>query len=102
MCVCRYVCVCVHSVFVCVCMCVQCVRVCVYRCVCLCVLMTVCGQRVLTIAQLPGDVVLLPGAVLEQAEGRGGVPGLVWVPLETVEAQDQVQASTLGKVVEFV
>lgn len=34
---------------------------------------------VLTIAQLPGDVVLLASAVLKKAEGGGGVPGVVWV-----------------------
>lgn len=57
---------------------------------------------VLTIAQLPGDVVLLASAVLQEAEGGGGVPGVVWISVQRVEPQDQVQASTVGKVVQFV
>lgn len=57
---------------------------------------------VLTIAQLPGDVVLLASAVLEKAQRGGGVPGVVWVSVESVEPQDQVQTSTIGKVVQFV
>lgn len=57
---------------------------------------------VLTIAQLPGNVVLLASAVLEKAQRGGGVPGVVWVSVESVEPQDQVQTSTIGKVVQFV
>jgi len=57
---------------------------------------------VLTVAQLPGDVVLLAGAVLEEAQGGGGVPGVVWVSVQRVEPQDQVQTSTVGKIVQFV
>lgn len=57
---------------------------------------------VLTIAQLPGHVVLLASAVFEEAEGGGGVPGVVGVSVQRVETQDQVQTSTVGKVVEFV
>jgi len=65
-----------------------------------------CGEGsvgvVLTVAELPGDVVLLAGAVLEQAEGGRGVPGVVGVAVQRVEAQDQLQARALGKVVQFV
>lgn len=57
---------------------------------------------VLTVAQLPGDVVLLASAVLEEAQGGGRVPGVVWVSVQRVEPQDQVQTSTVGKVVQFV
>lgn len=45
---------------------------------------------VLTIAQLPGYVVLLASAVFQEAQGRGGVPGVVWVSVKSVEPQDQV------------
>lgn len=37
---------------------------------------------VLTVAQLPGDVVLLACAVLQEAQGGGGVPGVVWVSVQ--------------------
>lgn len=55
-----------------------------------------------TIAQLPGDVVLLASAVFQKAQGGGGVPGVVWVSVQPIEPQDQVQTSTVGKVVQFV
>ena len=57
---------------------------------------------ILTVAQLPGDVVLLASAVLEEAQGGRGVPGVVRVPVQRVEPQDQVQTGTVGKVVQFV
>lgn len=37
---------------------------------------------VLTVAQLPGDVVLLASTVLQEAQGGGGVPGVVWVSVQ--------------------
>lgn len=55
-----------------------------------------------TIAQFPGDVVFLAGTVFQEAQGGGGVPGVVWVSVQPIEPQDQVQTSTVGKVVEFV
>lgn len=57
---------------------------------------------VLTVAQLPGDVVLLASSVLQEAQGGGGVPGVVGVSLQRVEPQDQVKTSAVGKVVQFV
>lgn len=57
---------------------------------------------VLTIAQLPGHVVLLASAVFEEAERGGGVPGVVRVSVQRVETQDQVQTGAVGKVVKFV
>ena len=57
---------------------------------------------VLTIAQLPGDVVLLASAVLQDTQRGRGVPGVVWVSVQRVEPQDQVQASAVSKVVQFV
>lgn len=55
-----------------------------------------------TIAQLPGNVVLLASAVLQEAQRGGGVPGVVWVSMQRVQPQDQMQTSTVGKVVQFV
>lgn len=60
------------------------------------------SDAALTVSQLPGDIVLLSSAVLEEAQGGRGVPGVVWVPVQRVEPQDQVQSSTVGKVVQFV
>lgn len=60
------------------------------------------GIAVLTVAQLPGDVVLLASTVLQEAQGGRGVPGVVWVSVQRVKPQDQVQTSTVGKVVQFV
>lgn len=56
----------------------------------------------LTVAQLPGDVVLLASSVLQEAQGGGGVPGVIRVPVQRVETQDQVETSAVGKVVQFV
>ncbi|MEQ2314434.1 hypothetical protein AMECASPLE_012137 [Ameca splendens] len=40
--------------------------------------------------------------VLKEAQCGGCVPGVVWVSLQPVEPQDQVQTSAVGKVVQFV
>lgn len=56
----------------------------------------------LTIAQLPGDVVLLAGTVLQQAEGIGAVPGVVGISAQSIQCKDQVKARTVSKVIEFV
>jgi len=61
-----------------------------------------CYAAVLTVAQLPGDVVLLASAILQEAQCGRGVPGVVWVSVQRVEPQNQVQTSTVGKVVQFV
>lgn len=61
-----------------------------------------CCVAVLTVAQLPGDVVFLARAVLQETQGGGGVPRVVWVSVQRVESKDQVQTSTVDKVVQFV
>lgn len=55
-----------------------------------------------TVAQLPGDVVFLAGAVLQQAEGVGAVPGVVGVSAQGIQRKDQVEARAVSKVIEFV
>lgn len=45
---------------------------------------------VLTVAQLPRDVVLLACAVFQEAQGGRGVPGVVWVSVQRVDSKDQV------------
>lgn len=57
---------------------------------------------VLTIAQLPRDVVLLASTIFQEAQGGGGVPGVVWVSVQRIEPQNQMKTSTVGKVVQFV
>lgn len=54
------------------------------------------------VAELPGDVVFLACSVLEEAERGRGVPGVVRVPLQSIQAQDQVQTGTVSEVVQFV
>lgn len=56
----------------------------------------------LTVAQLPGDVVLLAGTVLQQAEGVGAVPGVVGISAQSIQCKDQVKAREVSKVIEFV
>lgn len=56
----------------------------------------------LTVAELPGDVIFFAGAVFEQVQSTGGVPRVVRISVQRVQAEDQMKSGTVGKVVQFV
>lgn len=59
-------------------------------------------MRALTVAELPGDVVFFAGAVFEEVQSTGRVPRVVRIPVQCVQAEDQMKSGTVGKVVQFV